>query len=118
MGGECMPYPEAYFDSAISVNALDHVDDFERVAAEMQRVVKRGGSIHFEVEYHAPTQTEPITLTDDRILRAFSQCEMEVIINRSGREMFEALVSRFSLLPNQFQRFGKDRYVTWRGVRK
>jgi SAM-dependent methyltransferase len=117
VGGERMPYEDGYFDSIISVNALDHVDDFEQVATEMQRVVKRGGAIHFEVEYHAPTETEPITLTDERIVRAFPQCEMEVVINRTGREMFEALVGRFDLIPNQFQRFGDERYVTWRALR-
>jgi ubiquinone/menaquinone biosynthesis C-methylase UbiE len=118
VAGECMPYPDGYFDSVISVNALDHVDDFERVASELQRVVKVGGGIYFEVEYHAPTETEPITLTDDRIVRAFSHVELEAVINRTGREMFEALVSRFDLIPNQFQRFGEDRYVTWHGVRR
>jgi ubiquinone/menaquinone biosynthesis C-methylase UbiE len=53
-----MPYPDAYFDAVISVNALDHVDDFERVASEMQRVLRKGGGIYFEVECHAPAVTE------------------------------------------------------------
>jgi SAM-dependent methyltransferase len=117
VGGERMPYPDAYFDSVISVNALDHVDDFEKVASEIQRVVKHGGSIYFEVEYHAPTVTEPITLTDERILAAFPGCKMKTVVNCTGHEMFETLVSRFDLIPNQFQRFGEERFVTWHGTR-
>lgn len=113
---ESMPYPDAYFDSVISVNALDHVDDFERVASEMQRVVRPGGGIYFEVEYHAPTTAEPVMLDDKRIRSAFAKCEMRVVINRSGREMFEALVKRFDLLPNQFGRFAQQRFVTWHGT--
>lgn len=117
-GAESMPYPDGYFDSVISVNALDHVDDFERVAAEIQRVVKPGGEICFEVEYHLPTVTEPITLSDRRVLAAFQSCEMTKIIDRGGHDMFQALVDRFDLLANQFARFGEERFVTWRGKRR
>src|SRR5437868_2675757 len=74
--GECLPYPDGYFDAVISVNALDHVDDFERVASEIQRVLRRGGGIHFEVEYHGPTVTEPVKLSDTRIVKAFSSCDL------------------------------------------
>jgi ubiquinone/menaquinone biosynthesis C-methylase UbiE len=116
IGGETLPYPDGYFDAAISVNALDHVDDFERVASEMQRVVKRGGGVYFEVEYHAPTVTEPINLNDVRVRKAFSRCELKAVVNRTGREMFDALVKRFDLLPNQFQRFGTERFVAWHGI--
>jgi ubiquinone/menaquinone biosynthesis C-methylase UbiE len=117
-GGESLPYPSEYFDAVISVNALDHVDDFERVALEMQRVLKRGGGVYFEVEYHAPTVTEPITLTDARVTQAFPDCDLETKANRTGLEMFESLVRRFDLLPNQFERFDAQRFVTWHGVRK
>jgi len=116
--GETLPYPDGYFDAVISVNALDHVDDFERVASEMQRVLRRGGGVYFEVEYHAPTVTEPINLDDSRVMTAFSGCELNMIVNRSGREMFKALVERFDLLPNQFQRFAAERFVTWHGIRR
>ena len=33
-GGEELPYPDCYFDAAISVNALDR-ENFEQVALEM-----------------------------------------------------------------------------------
>jgi ubiquinone/menaquinone biosynthesis C-methylase UbiE len=117
-GGESLPYQDGYFDAVISVNALDHVDDFERVASEVQRVLRRGGGVYFEVEYHAPTVTEPITLSDARVVKAFPGCELKMIVSRTGREMFEALVKQFDLVANQFQRFGEERFVTWHGFRR
>lgn len=118
IGGEELPYPDGYFDAVISVNALDHVDDFERVASEMQRVLRRGGGIYFEVEYHTPTVTERIALNDLRVVEAFTECDLQTILSRTGKEKFETLVKRFDLLPNQFDRFGADRFVTWHGVRR
>jgi SAM-dependent methyltransferase len=116
-GGECLPYPDGYFDAVISVNALDHVEDFEKVASEMQRVLRRGGEAYFEVEYHMPTVTEPVKLNDARVVDAFSRCELTPVINRSGWEMYQAMVTRFDLLPFQFQHF-KGRFCTWHGVRR
>lgn len=84
IGGESLPYPDGYFDAVISVNALDHVDDFDRVASEMQRVLRRGGGVYVEVEYHEPTVTEPIKLNDSRVMRAFPECKLEMIVNRTG----------------------------------
>ena len=117
VGGESLPYADHYFDAVISVNALDHVDDFERVASEMQRVVKPGGSIYFEVEYHEPTVTEPLVLDDARVLRAFSSCELKRVVARSGKELYENMVSRFDLLPFRFEH-GDAQFCTWHGGRK
>jgi SAM-dependent methyltransferase len=89
VGAESLPYPDNHFDAVISVNALDHVDDFDRVAGEMQRVLKPDGEMLFEVEYHAPTVTEPLALDDNYIRRAFSRCHLDVVVNRPGREMFD-----------------------------
>jgi ubiquinone/menaquinone biosynthesis C-methylase UbiE len=117
LGGESLPYPDNYFDAAISVNALDHVDDFEQTTREMERVLKPGGSICFEVEYHSPTVTEPLSLSDARVLQAFSRCKLTPVISRSGEELYQALVKRFDLLPFEFQHFD-GRFCTWHGVRK
>ena len=117
-GGESLPYPDGYFDAVISVNALDHVDDFERVAAEIERVLRPGGRTYFEVEYHAPTVTEPVRLNDGRVARAFSRCELKLVMKRSGQELFEALVRRFKLDSFDFPRFGPAQFCAWQGVRK
>jgi ubiquinone/menaquinone biosynthesis C-methylase UbiE len=116
--GESMPYVDSYFDAVISVNALDHVDDFMKVASEIQRVVKVGGGIFFEMEYHAPTVHEPQRLNDSIILRSFSSCNLRKVCERGKRELFQVLANRFGLLPQSFDDFtNKERFVTWHGQR-
>ena len=116
-GGESLPYRDGYFDAVISVNALDHVDDFEQTAREMQRVVRPDGSIFFEVEYHEPTVTEPLRLDDERILQAFSHCTLARVISRPGADLYKALITRFDLLPYEFPHLDA-RFVTWHAVRR
>ncbi len=69
---ESMPMEDQYFDAIISVNALDHVDDFEKTANEIQRVLKPGGKVVFHLHYHYKTETEPVELNDERVQNAFS----------------------------------------------
>jgi ubiquinone/menaquinone biosynthesis C-methylase UbiE len=66
---EAMPFADDSFDAVISMNALDHVDDFGAVAREIQRVAR--GLIRIEVHYHAPTVTEPLALDDDIVRECF-----------------------------------------------
>jgi SAM-dependent methyltransferase len=69
---EQIPIEDNFFDAIISVNALDHVDDFEKTAKEIGRVLKPGGSVVFHLHYHLPTQNEPLELNDKRVTDAFS----------------------------------------------
>lgn len=116
-GGESLPYRDRYFDAIISVNALDHVDDFEQTAREMERVLKPGGSLIFEVEYHEPTITEPLKLSDARVFKAFPGCDLRLVLARSGKELYEALVKQFHLQNYDFPHFDAQ-FCTWRGVKK
>jgi SAM-dependent methyltransferase len=107
--GEKMPYPDEYFDAIISCNALDHVDDFDQVASEMQRVLKKGGGIYFEVDYHEATVTEPIELTDSIITDAFSHCRLNKVIERGKLEAYKATGVVNSAASNE------NRLVLWHG---
>jgi SAM-dependent methyltransferase len=69
---EEIPVPDNFFDAIISVNALDHVDDFEKTVQEIRRVAKKSAKLRFHLHYHAATTEEPIELTDERIRKAFS----------------------------------------------
>ena len=63
-GAEAMPFADGHFDVVSAFNALDHVDDLDAVIAEITRVTRTGGSLLLIVEIgHAPTPTEPQTLT-------------------------------------------------------
>lgn len=69
---ESIPLPDHSIDAVISVNALDHVDSFEDTAMEIKRILKQKGKIRFHLHYHSATTEEPIELTDERILHAYS----------------------------------------------
>jgi len=66
---EDMPFPSGSFDAVISVNALDHVDDFGRTAAEITRVLKDDGILRVQLHYHSPTPLEPQRLDDDEVMK-------------------------------------------------
>lgn len=67
---EAIPFESRFFDAVISANAIDHVDDLQKTADEIRRVLKPQGKFRMHVHYHPPTTTEPLTL-DDRIFTGF-----------------------------------------------
>jgi ubiquinone/menaquinone biosynthesis C-methylase UbiE len=72
---ENIPFSDKYFDAIISVNAIDHVDDIEKTAEEISRVLKPNGKLRMHVHYHKKTLTEPIELSDKRMNELFSWCK-------------------------------------------
>jgi SAM-dependent methyltransferase len=100
---EHLAYPDGYFDVILSMNALDHVDDFEAAAAEIERLLKVGGDLYLELEYHEPRELEPQKLSDERVLAAFrraSLCKKSERLRKSG-------------LPGR----EGDRLAVWHGIR-
>lgn len=81
---EKIPVPDKFFDAIISRNALDHVDDFQRTAEEIQRVLKIDGFLHILVNYHAPTATEPHVLNDSIILKNFEELKLRKLSESEG----------------------------------
>lgn len=71
---EDIPIEDGFFDAVISVNAIDHVDDFLKTATEIRRVLKNDGFLRMHVHYHAKTTTEPIELNDEVFGSAYSWC--------------------------------------------
>jgi SAM-dependent methyltransferase len=76
---EEMPFPSGSFDAVISVNAIDHVDDFARAAQEISRVLKKGGALRMQVHYHSPRELEPHALTDDDVLAHLGHLGIEKV---------------------------------------
>jgi SAM-dependent methyltransferase len=76
---EDMPFPSRSFDAVISVNAIDHVDDFARAAQEISRVLKKDGVLRMQVHYHPPRQLEPNALNDDVVLAHLGHLGIEKI---------------------------------------
>jgi ubiquinone/menaquinone biosynthesis C-methylase UbiE len=72
---EEMPFEDNFFDAVLSVNAIDHVNDFEKTALEVKRVLKPGGLIRMHVHYHKATKTEPVEIDDERFIDAYKWVE-------------------------------------------
>jgi ubiquinone/menaquinone biosynthesis C-methylase UbiE len=61
---EHLPFPDACFDVVCSFNSLDHVDDLEKVIAEILRVVGTNGLFLLLTDIHRhPTILEPVALS-------------------------------------------------------
>lgn len=80
---EKIPFTDNYFDAVISVNAIDHVDDFTLAANEIKRVLKQDGLLRLHVHYHLKTKAEPIELNDDIVQKAFGGVKDFVKISES-----------------------------------
>jgi SAM-dependent methyltransferase len=63
--------PDEMFDTILSNNALNHVDDFEQAIAQMERLAKPDSFWRVETHYREATLAEPELLDDDRVLAAF-----------------------------------------------
>lgn len=60
--GERMPFGDDSFDVVASLNSLDHVDDLERVVAEVKRVLEPSGTVILLTDVgHRARVTEPQT---------------------------------------------------------
>ena len=68
---EKTPFSNNNFDAIISVNALDHVDDFHKTVLEMKRILKPGGLLRIHLHYHKQTVLEPIELNDKTVQQEF-----------------------------------------------
>jgi ubiquinone/menaquinone biosynthesis C-methylase UbiE len=94
---EELPFGDGEFDVVASINALDHVDDLARTAAEIKRVTRSGGHFVLAVEVgHDPTWTEPQSLSWDAC-EVFAP-EFEVVTRgeyeRGEGWMFDAALRR------------------------
>lgn len=120
--GEKLPYPAGYFDAVIVRNALDHVDDVARTAAEMQRVLRPGGRLLAAVEYHAPTPEEPHSLDDATMRAVFAGCELDKRRERDRATIHADHAARFALdlaaLNRRAPPHGDNRYVCWHGLKR
>jgi SAM-dependent methyltransferase len=68
---ENIPVRDHAFDAVISVNAIDHVDDFAAAAKEIARVLRPDGIIRMQVHYHPQAICEPWVLDDEIVMRHF-----------------------------------------------
>jgi ubiquinone/menaquinone biosynthesis C-methylase UbiE len=75
---ERIPLLASSVDVVVTRNALDHVDDPHAVLAEVQRLLKPGGTLiaNFDVD-HTPSTTEPHSLSVAAVKAALSTMAIE-----------------------------------------
>ena len=74
---EKIPFPNENFDYVTSFNSLDHVNDVEKAADEIVRVLKMNATFLLITEInHKPTPTEPQCFSEE-ILDLFTGCGIE-----------------------------------------
>jgi len=71
VNAERTQFDDGAFDAVISVNAIDHVDDFEAAAKEIRRILRPKGLFCMHVHYHKPEPCEPIEISDKLFLKNF-----------------------------------------------
>ncbi|HEX9665146.1 MAG TPA: methyltransferase domain-containing protein [Thermodesulfobacteriota bacterium] len=63
-----IPLPSDYVDVLFTLNALDHVSDFEKMCCEIFRIIAKGGELIASFNLgEPPTFTEPQLLSEERI---------------------------------------------------
>lgn len=85
---EKMPFEDNFFDAVISVNAIDHVDNFSAAAKEASRVLRPEGILRLEVHYHQSTVTEPWAIDDDMVLKLFGHLGIRRVHERPYTELY------------------------------
>ena len=63
-----IPIPSNYIDILFTLNAMDHVDNFDIMSKEIIRIIKPNGEFIASFNLNEPvTECEPLTLTEDII---------------------------------------------------
>ncbi|KJR41576.1 type 11 methyltransferase [Candidatus Magnetoovum chiemensis] len=84
---EAIPTEDNFFDAVIAVNSLDHIDNFDKAAMEIKRVLKNNGILRIEVSYRKRgTTTEPLVLNDDKVISAFGSLNIKKIQQRQHQD--------------------------------
>jgi 2-polyprenyl-3-methyl-5-hydroxy-6-metoxy-1,4-benzoquinol methylase len=76
------------YDAVISVNAIDHVDQFEDAINACEMMCDMDGEIRMDIHYHAPTVTEPHVLNDEIVAAAFKKFDMKKIAENPSRVFY------------------------------
>ena len=76
------------YDAVISVNAIDHVDQFEDAINACEVMCNIDGEIRMDIHYHAPTVTEPHVLNDEIVAAAFKKFDMKKIAENPSRVFY------------------------------
>jgi ubiquinone/menaquinone biosynthesis C-methylase UbiE len=87
-GGERLPFADATFDVVLLIDVLEHIEDHQSVAAEIQRVLRPGGLVFCMVPQHMNLYSRIDAANGhvrryerQELLDIFSPCTTEVLFD-------------------------------------
>lgn len=109
-----IPLPSNYVDVLVTLNAIDHVDDFGALCREIRRIIVPGGTFLGSFNLgEPPSRTEPQSLTEE-LIREHLLRHMEVISYRVApkgkRDTYKFLLEDNAL---QDDESATDHQVLW-----
>ncbi|MEL6643810.1 MAG: bifunctional 2-polyprenyl-6-hydroxyphenol methylase/3-demethylubiquinol 3-O-methyltransferase UbiG [Pseudomonadota bacterium] len=89
--GEALPYPERAFDAVVCVDVLEHVNDLQRVLAEVERVLKPGGMFLFDTINRNPISRLATIAVAEEVLRLLPKGTHDPDLFIKPRELADAM---------------------------
>ena len=103
--GEALPYRDAAFDAVVCVDVLEHVQDLQKVVAEVARVLRPDGLFLFDTINRNPlARLATITIAED-ILRLLPRGTHDPAMFIKPKELRETLI-RSELIPGPITGLG------------
>jgi len=103
--GEDLPYENGRFDIVVCVDVLEHVADLTKVLAEVERVLKPGGTFLFDTINRNPiSRLAAITIAED-VLRLLPKGTHDPALFITPRELWVA-VQNAALVPGPMTGLG------------
>jgi SAM-dependent methyltransferase len=92
-----MPFPDNHFDGIVALDVLEHIDDHEGAAREIQRVLKPGGTLVVTVPaYQSLWSRHDVALHHQRRYRA---PQMKALLERAGFSVERCTYTVSALFP-------------------
>ncbi|MFN3615444.1 MAG: bifunctional 2-polyprenyl-6-hydroxyphenol methylase/3-demethylubiquinol 3-O-methyltransferase UbiG [Rubrimonas sp.] len=111
--GEALPYADRRFDAVVCVDVLEHVQDLDRVLAEVARVLRPGGLFLFDTINRNPLATLAVVTVAEDVLRLLPKGAHDPALFIRPAELADRL-TRVGLRPGPMTGLG-PRGVTRRG---
>lgn len=103
--GEALSFEDAHFDVVVSCDALEHVEDLERVLDEIARVLKPGGLFLFDTINKNALSSFVVVTMGERVLRLMPRGTHDPDLFIRPRDLKRLLVRR-GFHVGRFQGFG------------
>jgi len=111
-----LPFKSGYFDGVVIQSVLEHIETYEKVLKESERLIKPGGRLYCEVPFFYPVHGEKdyTRFTREMLLSVLERAGFEIVECRPSAGPFSALaLSTVNILSAAFSCGYKKIYAAW-----